>query len=194
MLFYLMACRERRLCGTAFFHFFDIYTTLWAVLYECGRTCNIWILQYYVNIHLLHHAHYQPTFVQMVCSDSFAISHNVVGHFQSVLLRFRMLKYVVLGDINKTTAQKEFQFFNHLIFEYTSYNTFWASVIVSIAVSVGVALIHYVSIQTFFTTHFSFAAFYCTWIVECGHATFRFVITDALSKARATVRTVSPRA
>ena len=108
MLFYLMACRERRLCGTAFFHFFDIYTTLWAVLYECGRTCNIWTLQYYVNIHLLHHAHYQPTFVQMVCSDSFAISHNVVGHFQSVLLRFRMLKYVVLGDINKTTTQKEF--------------------------------------------------------------------------------------
>ena len=113
MVYYLMACRERRLCGTAFFHFFDIYTTLWAVLYECGRTCNIWILQYYVNIHLLHHAHYQPTFVQMVCSDSFAISHNVVGHFQSVLLRFRMLKYVVLGDINKTTTQKEFRF--HII-------------------------------------------------------------------------------
>ena len=109
--YYLMAGRERRLCGTAFFHFFDIYTTLWAVLYECGRTCNIWILQYYVNIHLSHHAHYQPTFVQMVCSDSFAISHNVVGHFQSVLLRFRMLKYVVLGDINKTTTQKEFRFY-----------------------------------------------------------------------------------
>ena len=111
-----MACRERRLCGTAFFHFFDIYTTLWAVLYECGRTCNIWILQYYVNIHLSHHAHYQPTFVQMVCSDSFAISHNVVGHFQSVLLRFRMLKYVVLGDINKTTTQKEFRFYNYFCY------------------------------------------------------------------------------
>ena len=83
--------------------------------------------------------------------------------------------------------------FNHLIIEYTSYNTFWANVIVSIAVSVGVALIHYVSIQTFFTTHFSFAAFYCTSIKECGHTTFRFVITDSWSKAT-TERTVSPRA